>query len=98
MLCMVECTRCDTECPDIDTESFGSIASENLLQLVYYLVFKIGALIWVQGLWWAENINYSFDDGPGYCAGRLVTYRQQRCKNCQIAHHRENTLTLDPCG
>ena len=99
MLCIVECTGSDTELP---CGRYGVVrvffVSEHLLQLVYHLILEFGALVTMQGFWWAENADYSLDYGIGYCFGRFITYRQQYQKSRQLVHHGENVSTFDLCG
>ena len=51
----------------------GIVVSEYLLQLAYHPIFELGALVAVQGFSCAENADYSFNDGLGYCFGCFMT-------------------------
>ena len=99
MLCIVECTRSDTELPCGQYGVLrGGLYPSILFQLVYHLILEFGALVTMQGFWWAKNADYSLDYGVGYCFGRFITYRQQYRKPRQVARHGENVFTFDSCG
>ena len=99
MLCIVECTGSDTELP---CGRYGVVRG-----FFNPRVFVAAGMSHFSRFWGlgrharflvGHKNDYSPDNGIGYCFGRFITYRQQYRKPRQVAHHRDNLFTFDPCG